>query len=60
MRRHHINEVPLAQCPKCGSEVPPDYITEDSCTGREIVVVICILIGAFCAGWGTGALICGG
>lgn len=47
MRRHHINEVPLAQCDKCGSEVPPDQITE----GDPFYEVKIFVVGLICGGF---------
>jgi hypothetical protein len=45
--RRPYGEVALSQCDKCGSEVPPDQITEDD-PWREIkILLIGVILGGF-------------
>ena len=42
-----MNEVPLMQCDKCGSEVPPDQIKEDDPWYELKIFGIGIIVGGF-------------
>jgi len=42
-----MNEVPLSQCDKCGSEVPPDQIEQGDPWYELKILLIGVILGGF-------------